>query len=166
MSQPADTRRTRYTDFAIMVDTHTKPLDADDEMRLAQLLLGAIRQFATPAALNEVLLVETPNRLKGFDLTNASIEVGGKFGRLHAHFNLSIRHETKVLLKSPDGRNINSQIQQWFDGKLEPVTGRKCNARAILDDTSRFKNYATKHGQSVDNVRVDNTAGGATSKDK
>lgn len=150
-----DTARTRYTDLFFTVDTHVKPNDADDEQRLARALVEAVDAFVTPAVLRAVLPCDDARKLRGATLTPWVPEVGSKFGRIHCHFNLSLRHETKIYLKHPrDGRTINEQVQQWFDERLEPVTGRKCFARVSLADSGRAKNYAVKHGQAVDDFTV------------
>lgn len=134
----------RYTDLMITVDTHCQPADDEDRARLTALLKRVLKEYNTAAALKETLLCEDPTKLRRVVMTSASIEEGDKYGRVHAHFNLSIEHETNVYLKHPDGRTLNRVLIDWFNAHLQPETGKDCYVRASLAESSRAKNYATK----------------------
>ncbi len=134
----------RYTDLMITVDTHCQPKDDEDRVRLTELLKRVLKEFNTAAALKATLLCEDPSKLRRVVMTSASVEEGDKYGRVHAHFNLSIEHETNVYLRHPDGRTLNRVLIDWFNARLEPETGKDCYVRASLAESSRAKNYATK----------------------
>lgn len=128
----------------VTVDTHCKPEDDADRARLVDVLKRVLRQFNTKEALKATILCEDPSKLKRIVMTSASIEEGDKYGRVHAHFNLSIEHETNVYLRHPDGRTLNRVLIDWFNAALQPDTGKDCYVRASLAESSRAKNYATK----------------------
>lgn len=134
----------RYTDLMVTVDTHCKPEDDADRSRLVDVLKRVLRQYNTKDALKATILCEDPSKLRRIVMTSASIEEGDKYGRVHAHFNLSIEHETNVYLRHPDGRTLNRVLIDWFNAALQPDTGKDCYVRASLAESSRAKNYATK----------------------
>jgi hypothetical protein len=134
----------RYTDLMITVDTHCQPKDDEDRVRLTALLKRVLKEYNTAPSLKATILCEDPAKLRRIVMTSASIEEGDKYGRVHAHFNLSIEHETNVYLKHPDGRTLNRVLIDWFNAHLEPETGKDCYVRASLAESSRAKNYATK----------------------
>jgi hypothetical protein len=149
--------RTRFTDLFFTVDTHVPATETDaDKVLAGQLRDIVVRQMYTRAALSRILIPENPAAIKKVTLTGFSVEHGTKYNRIHCHFNLSIEHQTTLYLKDPrdDERTINRTTMAWFDEQLEPITGRKCYASVRLSDSSRAKNYAVKHGQSVEGFRA------------
>jgi hypothetical protein len=153
--------RRAYTTFFITVDTHVKSTGPELEREIGFLLLTTIKEFCTPQVLRQVLLVEDVSKLKRARLNNASVETGDKYDRIHAHFNLQLAHETTIYLKAPDGRTINPRVAEWFNGKLEPTTGKKVFVSVRLGN-SAAENYAVKSGAAVEdftvNVRVGSQA--------
>lgn len=145
------TSRDRFTDLMVVVDPHIVPADDNDQQKWGDILISAVQRFVTPAVLKAVLLCEDSSRLKRAQLVNASVELGDKYGRIHIHFNLNLTHQTKVLLKHPDGREINDQFQQWFNAEL----GRSCFVSVRLADSGRAKNYATKSGVGGGAISID-----------
>jgi hypothetical protein len=126
----------------ILVDPHIVPKDSEEERTLGDWLMAAVRAFVTAPVLRATIPTEDPSRLKRAQLLNASVEVGDKYGRIHVHFNLNLTHPTKVLLKHPDGRTINDEVQNWFNRQL----GQSCFVSVRLAESGRAKNYATKNG--------------------
>ena len=150
----AETARSRYSDFFVTLDTHVVSATDDVDKHAADMLIRTIKKFCTPAVLKEVLIQEVPNKLRMATLTNASVEVGDKYKRIHAHFNISILHETNLGLVTPEGVSINTLVADWFNTQLEPETGTKCYASVRLSESSRAKNYAIKHGAVVEPLKV------------
>lgn len=112
----------------------------------------------TKSELLKIIIADDPTRVRRVQLTSSAVEVGSNKHHVHAHFNLSIEHGTFVRLKGvndDDERTINRTTMQWFDEHLEPRTGRKCYASVKLAESSRFKNYAVKHGHPVEGFRVE-----------
>lgn len=154
----------RYTDLFFTIDTHVAPESDEDQVRVTNLLTRTIREFLSAAVLKAVLLCEDPTKLRRVVPSGGSVELGDKYNRIHAHFNLSVAHETNVYLKHPDGRTLNTVVADWFNTKLEPETGRACYARVTLADSSRAKNYAAKSSSapgatSVPSFGVSNARG-------
>ena len=148
-----ETARSRYTDFFVTVDTHVASADDAQDKLIGALLLQTVRKFCTPAVLKQVLITDNPNKLRMATLTNASVEIGEKYKRIHVHFNISLLHETFIRLAA-NGESINTRVANWFDSELEDSTGKKCYASVRLSESSRAKNYAIKHGATLQPIKV------------
>lgn len=148
----------RYTDLFITVDTHVAPENEAERERITAVLTRAIRKFLSAAVLKVVILCEDASRLRRVVPSGGAVELGDKYGRVHAHFNLSIGHETNVYLKHPDGRTLNTVIADWFDNELRPDTGKACYVRASLAESSRAKNYAAKSSNTAGATSVSGPA--------
>lgn len=157
----ARSSRERFTDLMILVDPHIVPRDSEHERALGDWLIAAVRSFVTAPVLRATIPTEDPSRLKRAQLLNASVEVGDKYGRIHVHFNLNLTHTTKVLLKHPDGRTINDEVQKWFNQQLGIAADQSCFVSVRLAESGRAKNYATKNGTpgggavSIDREKLD-----------
>ncbi len=130
----------------ITVDPHIVPKDETEVSIVAAQLKSAVLAFVTAPVIIATIPCEDPSKIRRAQLLNMAVEIGEKYGREHVHFNLNLTHRTKILLKHPDGRTINDEVQKWFNARL----GRSCFASVRLADTSRAKNYATKSGTSTD----------------
>lgn len=153
--------RDRFTDLMITVDPHIIPKDETEVQIVANQLKSAVQAFVTAPVLKAVLPCENPNALKRAQLIGLSVEIGEKYGREHVHFNLNLTHRTKILLKHPDGRTINDEVQKWFNQRLE----RSCFVSVRLADTSRAKNYATKAGTTTEEPASVSITGAQIRKD-
>lgn len=146
----ARSSRERFTDLMILVDPHIVPIDDADAQVKGDWLMDAVRGFVTAPVLRATIPTEDPTRLMRAQLLGASVEIGERYGRIHVHFNLNLTHKTKVLLKHPDGRTINDEVQKWFNQRL----GVSCFVSVRLAETGRAKNYATKDGTGVGAVSI------------
>lgn len=145
--------RTRFTEFAILVDTHYVPKTADEEATMTAELEAAVKEFCSVPVLRSVILCDDVTKLRKKQLMGSSVEIGDKYKRIHVHFVLNLEHQTTIYLKHPDGRTINRVCQEWFNERL----GTSCFVAVSLADT-RAKNYATKgtkRGAKVESVSID-----------
>lgn len=153
----------RFSDLHVVIDTHRAPKSAEEEDRLADalehLMFDLIDSHAGYAAL---LPIQAPGRLLSVKMMSAGVEKGTKYGRMHCHFNLSIKHDSKLLL-DVNGVNINTIWQEWVNEQLGWDT--PCFVSVDLLTTSRAKNYNAKAGRVVEEVVAERAASGEDSED-
>jgi len=130
----------RFTDLHCTIDTHISPRTQEEAQAVADELLRLVtEELNTRQGYQESIPVEEDGKLRSVTMLNASVEMGEKYKRIHIHYNLSIVHETKVLLK-----DANRRLQDWFN--LHSPWGTECYAKVRLLDSSRAKNYNVKKG--------------------
>lgn len=133
-----------YTDLFITVDTHQSPLTTEEEVKMRENLMGAIKELYTKATLMRVLTLEDPQKLRSAQMLAAAVEKGGKRHTIHAHFNLNLVHDTKIILCDESrGVSLNKNLANFFSGHLA-IPG--CFASAALQNSSKAKNYNSRGG--------------------
>lgn len=105
--------------------------------------------------LLKLLVVEAPGRLVRVQMTGPFIEVGKKYHQVHAHFNLSIEHTSRLLLKD-EKSTINRRFKAFFDTIIPWKRG--CHFNATLLASSATKNYnQKKDAHRIESIDVKDT---------
>lgn len=150
----------RYSDLFFTINTHVKPVDDTETKELSDILESTLlEKFYTRDALNEVLLREEGATLTKVTLTNAGIEIGDTYHQLHIHFNLTVLHKGKLLLKNAE-TTLNKSTRDWWNSALPWERG--CYARVDLLPSSKAKNYNLKQQQRGKASVADFTVGAST----
>lgn len=154
----------RYSDLFFTINTHVKPVDDTETQQLSDILEDTLlNKFYTKEALNEALLMEEGASLTKVTLTNAGIEVGDTYHQLHIHYNLTVLHKGKLLLKN-DVTTLNKSARDWWNSALPWERG--CYARVDLLPSSKAKNYNLKHQRGGKAQVEDFTVGTSTEGDR
>lgn len=131
-----------------MVDSHIKPRDEGEMEMVTDEIAYALDQLNTVGGYRAALAMDDPQKLKRVVMMNSSVEIGEKYGRLHAHFNLSIVHEGKFLLGE-----ANAKLSAWFNEQFP--WPQRCFASVELLESSRAKNYNAKSSRVIDHVAAE-----------
>lgn len=143
----------KFTDMHCVVDTHIAPATEEEQRYIVDVLEDVLTRLNTREGYRAALCIENPDRLRRVLMLNASIEKGSKYNRIHCHFNLSIMHESKILLKEQ-----NVTLAEWFNSQFPWPTA--CFAAADLLESSRAKNYNAKAGRVVEHVAAERSGRG------
>ena len=138
----------RFTDLHCVVDTHITPRDDTEQEEVANILIEVLERLDTRDGYRAALAMDDPSKLKRVIMMGGAVERGEKYGRLHAHFNLSIMHEGKFLLGE-----ANARLANWFNDQFPWRTA--CFASVELLESSRTKNYNAKSSRTIDHVAAE-----------
>lgn len=155
----------RYTDLFFTINTHLMVHTLQQQQLMANKLKEILlEKFYTKEGLTAALIMEEGGSIVSATMTNAAVEVGDKYHQLHIHFNLTVLHKGKLLLKNDD-TSLNKRVRDWWNQHLP----RKCYASVDLLDSSKAKNYNLKRQQggkgSVENFSVEPANSGAEERE-
>lgn len=150
----------RYTDLFFTINTHIMAVKPEEQQLMANKLRDILlNKFYTKKGLTAALLLEPGASIVSATMTNAAVEVGDKYHQMHIHYNLTVLHKGKLLLKN-DETSLNKRVRDWWNQHLP----RKCYASVDLLPSSKAKNYNLKRQKggkaSVENFSVEPAGGG------
>lgn len=135
----------RFTQLHCVIDSHIKPSNASEEDYVKTALLEIVRdKLNSKAGYGAVLAphIEPPGRLLTVTMMSIGAEVGDRFGRVHVHYVMEVKHSSNFLLTAADGKNIYERICEWVTPRL-PWNARPYVSVRLLD--TRAQNYAAKN---------------------
>lgn len=155
----------RYTDLFFTINTHIMAVNPEDQQKVAMKLKDILlKKFYTKNGLNAALIMEPGASIVSATMTNAAVEVGDKYHQMHIHFNLTVLHKGKLLLKN-DETSLNKRVRDWWNQHLP----RKCYASVDLLESSKAKNYNLKRQKggkaSVESFSVGASDSGAEERE-
>lgn len=133
-----------YTQLHCVIDSHIQPDNEDEEEYLKSMLLDLVRdKLNSVAGYNYVLKphIEPPGKILAVTMLSIGAETGDKFSRVHIHFVLEVKHNSKFLLNAADGLNIYERLYEWITPRLPWSTKPYVSVR-LLD--TRAQNYVAK----------------------
>ena len=110
---------TAFTKLHIMVDSHVTPTDDDEKQYFADSLSNIIDELDTKQAYIDCFVphLSKDTKLRGVQMLASSVDQGGRYGHIHCHIVVLIRHSNRFDLQAADGMNITTRMVNWVTAR-------------------------------------------------